>query len=81
MTARELRRERLERAGERLAELEAELAHTQLALAKQLEENSALTQRAVDLQANADQKQVVVQERKALLSQIMQAARAVEALD
>jgi len=40
VTAREARRERLERAADRLGELEAALAETQLELQKQLAETA-----------------------------------------
>jgi regulator of replication initiation timing len=73
MTAREARRERLERAAEQLGELEQALDETRLALQQQLAENSSLVQQNADLRALLDSKQTETAERRTLLASIDQA--------
>ena len=81
VTARELRRQRLESAAERLGELEQAVDETRLALQAQLAENSALVQRVAELQALADSKQALRAERRTLLGSIVQAANTLEGME
>lgn len=81
MTAREARRRRLERAAERLGELEQALDEMRLALQQQLAENSALVQQLSDVRALADSRQAQRAERKTLLGSIVQAAKTLEGME
>jgi hypothetical protein len=73
MTARELRRQRLEHAAERLGELEAALTDTQEALQRQLAENSVLTNRLAEKSTLLEATQAKQQERRTYLDVIDQA--------
>jgi len=81
VTAREARRRRLERAAERLGELERALDETRLALQQQLAANTDLSRRNSDLQALLNAARGQASEKRTLLDAILQSATTLKGME